>query len=35
MYVEEQNLYRCEACGRQFDSERALRKHVRAAGLVD
>jgi hypothetical protein len=35
MYVEEHEQYRCEACGRQFDSERALRAHVRSVGLVD
>jgi hypothetical protein len=25
----------CEECGRSFDSEEALRQHVREAGLVE
>jgi hypothetical protein len=26
---------RCKICGRTFESEAALRKHVREIGLVD
>jgi hypothetical protein len=25
----------CEACGKRFESERELERHVRAVGLVD
>jgi DNA-directed RNA polymerase subunit RPC12/RpoP len=35
MYMDERETYRCESCGKEFDSERALRAHVRAVGLVD
>lgn len=27
--------YECEACGDAFESEAALRRHVREVGLVD
>ncbi len=27
--------YRCEACGKEFDSETELEKHLREQGLVD
>jgi len=27
--------HECECCGEQFDSERALRRHVRSVGIVD
>lgn len=27
--------YRCESCGRSFDSEAALHRHVHDVGLVD
>nr|WP_267905108.1 C2H2-type zinc finger protein [Halorussus halophilus] len=27
--------YVCEACGKEFDSERELRDHVYAVGLVE
>jgi DNA-directed RNA polymerase subunit RPC12/RpoP len=35
MYADERETYRCDACGREFDSEEALRAHVRSVGLVD
>jgi len=28
------DAYRCEACGTEFDSERALERHIRSIGLV-
>jgi len=27
--------YVCEACGREFDTEERLRRHVREVGLVE
>ena len=27
--------YVCEACGREFDTERELREHLYSVGLVD
>jgi DNA-directed RNA polymerase subunit RPC12/RpoP len=33
--VAERETYRCDACGKEFDSERALQAHVRSVGLVD
>jgi DNA-directed RNA polymerase subunit RPC12/RpoP len=35
MYTNVGETYRCEACGKEFDSERALNDHVRSVGLVD
>jgi DNA-directed RNA polymerase subunit RPC12/RpoP len=35
MYMDDHEVYRCEACGKEFDSERALQAHVRSVGLVD
>jgi DNA-directed RNA polymerase subunit RPC12/RpoP len=35
MYGEDSGQYRCEACGKEFDTERELREHVHAVGLVD
>jgi hypothetical protein len=35
MYATDHETHRCEACGKEFDSERALRAHVHAVGLVD
>lgn len=32
---EESEALVCDACGKQFDSERELERHVRAVGLVD
>ncbi|MFB6219214.1 MAG: C2H2-type zinc finger protein [Halobacteriaceae archaeon] len=26
--------YECEACGREFETEAALRDHIRTVGLV-
>jgi hypothetical protein len=34
-YVDSHGTFRCEACGREFDSREALRAHVRSVGLVD
>ena len=30
-----ENGYRCEACGKEFDSEEELEAHVREVGLVE
>jgi hypothetical protein len=35
MYGTEQEPYRCEACGKEFETERGLRAHVHTVGLVD
>jgi uncharacterized C2H2 Zn-finger protein len=35
MYMDDGETFRCEACGKEFESERALQAHVRAVGLVD
>jgi hypothetical protein len=35
MYGDETGTYQCEACGKSFETERALRAHVHAVGLVD
>jgi DNA-directed RNA polymerase subunit RPC12/RpoP len=35
MYMDERETYRCEVCGKEFDSEQALQAHVRSVGLVD
>jgi DNA-directed RNA polymerase subunit RPC12/RpoP len=35
MYADERGTYRCDACGKEFDSEEALRAHVRSVGLID
>ncbi|MFC7082551.1 C2H2-type zinc finger protein [Halorussus caseinilyticus] len=31
----DQERYVCEACGKSFDSEEELRRHVYAVGLVE
>ncbi len=31
----ENDTHRCQACGREFDSEEALEEHVRRVGLVE
>jgi transposase-like protein len=35
MYGDDHGSYRCEACGKEFETERALRAHVHTVGLVD
>ncbi|WP_136589362.1 C2H2-type zinc finger protein [Salinigranum halophilum] len=35
MYGDDSDSYRCEVCGKEFETKRALRAHVHAVGLVD
>lgn len=35
MSESETDTYVCDACGRQFESEAALERHVKEVGLVD
>ena len=31
----EQQIYVCEACGEEFDTEEELHRHLYAVGMVD
>jgi DNA-directed RNA polymerase subunit RPC12/RpoP len=33
--MTDQERYRCEACGKEFDSRRELERHVHRVGLVE
>lgn len=33
--MEQQGTYRCEVCGREFETRGALEKHVHHTGLVE
>lgn len=32
---DERESYECEACGKSFDSEESLERHVRRVGIVE